>query len=106
MYISFNIANARNWPQTWGRLKPLQLLSDDPLYPKKLFTHAALLVERLMALGKMEAWVCMTVAVVDAQAMYSGKTDRWPPLHENLVSDHYQSGKTSSGPYYMVELSE
>lgn len=82
------------------------LLSDDTLYPKKAFAYVALLVEQFKEAKDLEAWVCMTVAVFDTEPTFNSKTDTWLLLHENPVSDHYDSGKAYSELNYMFEVRE
>ncbi|KAH6662179.1 hypothetical protein B0J14DRAFT_611042 [Halenospora varia] len=82
------------------------LLSSEALYPKKPFAFVGLLVERFKEAKELEAWVCMTVAVFDTEATYSGETATWLLLHENPVSHHHMSGKGFSELNYMIELSE
>lgn len=82
------------------------LLSDIALHVKKPFAHVGLLVERFTAAKELEAWVYMTTAVFDTEPTYNGKTEKWLLLHENPVSEHYESGKEASELHYLFELKE
>ncbi|MCJ1243058.1 hypothetical protein MMC30_000254 [Trapelia coarctata] len=81
------------------------MLAHAALYPVHHFAKHALLVERAPDRKEDEAWVCLTAAVFDIERSSAPPEIEWLLLHENPVSDHFESGKGLSAiSHSMSEL--
>ena len=76
------------------------LLCDEPLIPAQSFARVGLLVERFTRSPDLEAWVCLTLAVGQAEETYKADKGEWLLLHENPADE---KGKAASELRHMLE---